>query len=405
MERNILAEGVILRERFSITGVLGEGAYGVVYGADDITASGARWAVKEIQEGALTDEERRKGRELFDREVALLRTLDHVGVPKIIDSFTQGNHHYIVMECIDGETIEDRMRNHPPVEEVLGWAVQLCDILEYLHSLEPSPMIFRDMKPSNVMVTSCGRVMLIDFGIARFFNPYKVKDTFVLGTPGFSPPEQYGRKQSDARSDIYSLCATVYYLLCEKDLEKFGFFFPPLSKFCAQLPPGLDTLLSRGLQLDPRHRYSHVGELREELKKVLSGEGADSPVSGACQALPSSPAPLQPLTPSPVPSSSAPPPAVSASPACTAGSFPSVGWLWGSLLLLVVVTRYYSFFAVFLTALYYAIPLYSLASLFHGPTRKKYGPSLVISIIFSLLMWVLLPDFLKIPGPQAGDGM
>lgn len=264
----MLASGEILNKRFIINRALGEGSYGRVYLAGDLQVRDAEWAVKETLEGEMDEEERESAIDLFEREASLLSRLNHTGIPKVVDHFSQGAAHYLVMEFIEGETLEARMKNGRPCEkEVLEWALKICDILEYLHNLNP-PLIFRDLKPSNIMLTARGRVILIDFGIARFFNPRKVKDTHILGTPGFAPPEQYGLGQSDRRSDIYSLGATIYHLLCGKDLADFNFRIPPLSQFAPGSSRELERIAGRCLQSDPPSRYQDIASLKEDLMAI-----------------------------------------------------------------------------------------------------------------------------------------
>ncbi|MDQ7824957.1 MAG: serine/threonine-protein kinase [Candidatus Eremiobacteraeota bacterium] len=272
MRSRELKAGDVLAGRYRITGVIGHGAYGIVYRADDMEVPGAQWAIKEIWEGALSEEERSEARILYEKEIAILRKLNHTGVPKVVDTFSYDTCHYLIMEYVEGKTLETLMEEGmPPLPVVVGWALKVCDILEYLHSLSPDPLIFRDLKPSNIMVTSRGRVILIDFGIARFFRAGRNKDTHILGTPGFSPPEQYGRSQSDQRSDIYSLGATFHHLLCGQDLAQFKFHVPPLRIFNTQVPRELSMVLAKCLAEAPEKRYQSVRILGEALRKVHQG--------------------------------------------------------------------------------------------------------------------------------------
>jgi len=161
-----------------------------------------KWALKEITEMELPDEERSDAVLLFTREAEILRSLNHPGLPQIFDFFSEKDSHCLVMDYIEGKTLEDIMKERSAAFshlEVLPWALQICEILKYLHDVKPDPVIFRYLKPSNIMIGNDGRIRLIDFGIARYFSPRKIKDTFFLDSPGFSPPEQYGRGQSNAR--------------------------------------------------------------------------------------------------------------------------------------------------------------------------------------------------------------
>ncbi|MGV8120870.1 MAG: protein kinase [Candidatus Xenobiia bacterium LiM19] len=271
MRDGALKTGEVLKGRYTIKSILGQGAFGVVYVADDISIAGAEWAIKEIWEGSLSTDERLEALELFRKEFNILKNLNHTGVPKVVDCFSEGARHYMVMERIEGRTLEKILdEGVPELRSVLTWALKICDILEHLHSSGPSPLIFRDLKPSNVMVTPRGRVLLVDFGIARFFNPEKSKDTCELGTPGFCSPEQYGTCQSDARSDIYSLGATLYHLLCREDLARYNFKIPPVRNFNSAVPEALERILSKCLEMDAKKRYQSIRELRLQLQSVES---------------------------------------------------------------------------------------------------------------------------------------
>jgi len=248
-----LTPGTIVRERYQINGILGEGASGTVYSVDDRAIAGARWAMKEIRNDLLPPDERADRLNLFARECSLLAKLNHTGLPKVIDSFSTGDRHYMVMEFIEGESLHTRLRDRGiPFEphQVIPWVCQVLDILEYLHGQEP-PVIFRDLKPSNIVITAGGKAKLIDFGIARLFQPGKPQDTQVMGTPGFSAPEQYGTGQTDARSDVYSLGATMFSLLCSQDPERYHFQFPPPVTINENIPPWLSSIISKALAIRP----------------------------------------------------------------------------------------------------------------------------------------------------------
>jgi serine/threonine protein kinase len=174
------------------------------------------------------------------------------------------------MEYIDGFTLEELLeRNNAPFPErrVLGWARQLCDVLNYLHSQHP-PIIFRDMKPGNIMLTRNGRVKLIDFGIARLFQHSSSHDTQLLGTPGFAPPEQYGKSQTDERSDIYSLAITLYQLMTNMLSEK-GFGLRDVQAINSTISLPVARALEKAAALDPEERFQSV----EAFRRALLGEG------------------------------------------------------------------------------------------------------------------------------------
>ena len=266
----MLIEGEILKERYKIQRVLGQGAYGTVYLAEDQQISGVMWAVKEIWESDLEFSEQQEALEAFEHEAQLLKNLNHPGLPKVVDFFSSGPGHYLVMEYIAGKSLEDFCREHErPIrqDEILFWINKITDILDYLHTQAP-PIIFRDLKPSNIIVTSGGRIKLVDFGIARYYNPEKEHDTTNLGTPGFCAPEQYGKGQSDARTDIYSFGATFYYALSKQDMAAFNFKFPSLIRYNPRISPRLADIMMRCLNVEPQARFQSIGELKEALKMM-----------------------------------------------------------------------------------------------------------------------------------------
>jgi len=291
----MLNPGDKVRDRFRVERKIGGGAFGTVYLVSDDMRPLMKWALKEITEMDLPEEERRDAVHLFTREAEILRSLNHPGLPQILDFFSENDSHYLVMEYIEGKTLEEIMKDRSaafPHLEVLPWALQICEILKYLHGIKPEPVIFRDLKPSNIMVGSDGRLRLIDFGIARYFSPRKTKDTFFLGTPGFSPPEQYGRGQSDARSDIFALGATLYYLLSRAEMEKYSIKFPPLNTVAPGIPEWLEKIVMRCLSVNPGERYQSVPTLLEDLRNrqfsVDEKEGDQAASSGQAGGLQSS---------------------------------------------------------------------------------------------------------------------
>jgi serine/threonine protein kinase len=241
-----------------------------VYKAND-TRQGNLVAIKEMSLSTVAENDRSQAIQNFLAEARILSRLNHPNLPVFTDFFTEGPRHFLVMEFIDGSTLEDLLdRNKGPFSEprVLGWARQLCDVLEYLHNQQP-PVIFRDMKPSNIMLTRSGRIKLIDFGIARLFRNRGSQDTQLLGTPGFAPPEQYGSAQTDDRSDIYSLAMTLFQLLtCSISENGFGLTnvhanFPHISSPVARA-------LEKATSLRAEDRYESIVVFR----RALLGVGA-----------------------------------------------------------------------------------------------------------------------------------
>ncbi|MDQ7826700.1 MAG: serine/threonine-protein kinase [Candidatus Eremiobacteraeota bacterium] len=269
-----LKEGETIKDRYKVERLIGEGATGFVYLVTEISNPAITWAVKEIVSSLPAGAEQSEILEQFQRECAILQNLNHTGLPKVGETFSEEERHYLVMEYIDGENLllKLKIRESPfTFEELLPVISQLTSILEYLHGQDP-PVIFRDLKPSNIMITAKGRVKLIDFGIARHFTPGKVRDTYIMGTPGFSAPEQYGKEQTDPKSDLYSLAVTVYFLLTKEDPEKFAFKFPPVTQFNSTVPQWLSAVLSRALEEDREKRFPSVGEMLKEIRKNVHSE-------------------------------------------------------------------------------------------------------------------------------------
>jgi len=264
-------EGIIAG-KYEIIETLGQGSYGTVYLVEEVGNQGMRWALKEIVETRIPTDERYHVLELFRREAEMLKNLSHPGLPSIEDFFSIDERHYLVMEFIAGENLEvvKELENGLfECQEIIDWAIQIALIIEYLHSQNPEPIVFRDLKPSNIMLTYPERrIKLVDFGIARYFSPEKLKDTQFLGTLGFSPPEQYGRGQSDQRSDIYSYGATLYYLLTNLDMTKCSFQFTPVRKINAGVPPLLESIIMKCLSMNPGERFQSMAEILKEMENL-----------------------------------------------------------------------------------------------------------------------------------------
>lgn len=249
---------------------IGHGGMAAVYQARD-TRRGTLVAIKEMSLSTVSTNERPQAIQNFLAEARILSRLKHPNLPAFTDFFTEGARHFLVMEYIDGSTLEDLLeRNNGPFPEprVLGWARQLCDVLEYLHNQQP-PVIFRDMKPGNVMLTRSGRIKLIDFGIARLFRSSGSQDTQLLGTPGFAPPEQYGGAQTDERSDIYSLAMTLFQLLTCSISEN-GFGLTNVHANFPRISPPVARALEKATSLRPEDRYDSIVVFR----RALLGDGA-----------------------------------------------------------------------------------------------------------------------------------
>ncbi len=266
--------GTRFDDRFRVLGVLGQGAMGAVYDVQDEKLVGVRWALKELDLGVVLEKEKDEAIALFQREAAIIGQLSHPGCPRLVHQFTtdRGGPAF-VMTRVDGVPLDQLLFqiNRPlSALETLPILLQVCHILEHLHSQDP-PIIFRDLKPSNLMLSEYGAVTLIDFGIARRYDPKKSKDTQELGTPGFCSPEQYGRGQTTVRSDLYALGSTAYFLLTRAELQNFAFKVPPLED---QNPKPevkqLSDLLGELMRLLPKERPESVRVVRPRLEKIFS---------------------------------------------------------------------------------------------------------------------------------------
>lgn len=260
--------GSILAGRYRVERLLGEGASSRVWLARDTRDRGSVWALKELDFRALAPADRLEALDLFEREAAILIRLRHPSLPRVTHRFAQEGREFLVMERVEGPTLADILRGHgQPLEEALvaAWGVQLCEVLGYLHGLRP-PVVYRDLKPSNVMVSVRGPVKLVDFGIARPMRPGRPGDTTAYGTPGYAPPEQY-QGRAEPRSDLYALGATLFELLTARDPQPFGFAFPPARDFNPHLSPEMEGLLARCLQVDPAGRPESAEELKIALEE------------------------------------------------------------------------------------------------------------------------------------------
>src|SRR6266699_2894523 len=229
----------LLQQRYVIVGQAGKGGMGAVYQAVDTRDTHRRVAIKEMSQGHLSDTGLAEATAQFQREAALLGRLSHPNLPHIYNAFNERGRSYLVMDFIDGKTLLQLLKESGfrplPVAQVLDYALQLCDVLAYLHQQHP-PIIFRDLKPTNVMVTANGHVFLIDFGIARIFKEGQEQDTALLGSPGYAAPEQHGSAQTNPRSDLYSLGATLHCCLTGRDPYNADdrFRFPPVRQYNQQ---------------------------------------------------------------------------------------------------------------------------------------------------------------------------
>src|SRR6185437_5677137 len=205
--------------------------------AEDLRLAARRCALAEVVDNFTNPDAQRQAVEAFQREADMLARLNNEHIPRVFDRFSEQNRHYLVMEYIDGATLEEEMKlagGRLAEARVIDIALQILDTLAYLHGLEP-PVIYRDLKPSNVMMMANGQAKLIDFGIARHFQPEQ--NATLIGTQGYAPPEQY-RGKVELRSDLYALGATMHHALSGRDpANEAPFSFPPLATLCPDVKP------------------------------------------------------------------------------------------------------------------------------------------------------------------------
>jgi len=268
-----LQPGSVLQGRYKITGVLGVGGMGSVYQARDMHFPNVtrHVAVKEMLNLASDPNLREMTLKNFEREANILAELSHPAIPKIFDYFSNKDRAYLVMEYINGhdlEAIVNRMPDFIPMDMVRKWATELCDVLNYLHTHQPEPIIFRDVKPSNIMIDHQGNVRLIDFGIAKTFQSNQ-KGT-MIGTEGYSPPEQY-RGEASPAGDIYALGATLHHILTRRDprLEPpFSFIERPIRQTNPNVPTDFEAIVIRSLAYEPDTRFPTAGAMKEAIEAL-----------------------------------------------------------------------------------------------------------------------------------------
>ena len=262
----------LLKNRYRIIAQIGSGGYGKVYKAVDTGFANRQVAIKEMLQQGLNEQEIVEVTEAFKREALMLATMTHPNLPSIYDYFTENGSYYLVMSFIDGVTLGDYLVSKGgvlPTEKVLQIGIQLATVLSFLHTKKPA-IIFRDLKPSNVMRTPDGQIYLIDFGIARHFKQGKVKDTLILGSPGYAAPEQYGRSQTSPQTDIYSLGVLLHQLLTGVDPSRAPFAQKPLKLLDY---PQLANLIMCMLELDVKKRPLSMGNIKREMQRIISGRG------------------------------------------------------------------------------------------------------------------------------------
>jgi len=289
-----LDEGTVLNGRYEIIRKIGGGGMGAVYLASDKNLGGVLRAVKEMVQSYIEDEQQEKAVSDFKRESLLLTSLDHPTIPTIYDYFFDEKEarFYLVMKYISGGDLAGRLRSAPEsrIDElnVTQWAIQIADVLDYLHNRQP-PIVYRDLKPANVMVDgNSGRVMLIDFGIARWVNKEE-KGVTAVGTMGYAPPELFSGNV-EARSDIYSLGSTMFHLLTGADPQSnplliFDFQKHPRPRqINPQLSDQMERILMRSVEYNADKRFANADEMRKTLEEHLENLKANRVTFGVKEA-------------------------------------------------------------------------------------------------------------------------
>jgi outer membrane protein assembly factor BamB/tRNA A-37 threonylcarbamoyl transferase component Bud32 len=273
-----LQAGVTLEDRYLILGVLGRGGMSSVYKGRDLHFPNVTRlvAIKEMTIMAADQTMYEMIVRNFEREADLLATLSHPAMPRVYDYFTHESNSYLVMEFIEGKDLEAMLlETDEPISEdkVVAWAVELCEVLAYLHNHQPQPVVFRDLKPSNIMVDHHEHIRLIDFGIARNFQPGQ-KGT-MIGTEGYSPPEQY-RGEASPVGDVYALGATLHHLLTKRDPRgepPFSFSERPIRQINPKVSAELEAVVDGALKYDPKDRFPNIEAMKQALMAAAKKTG------------------------------------------------------------------------------------------------------------------------------------
>lgn len=263
----MLIPGQMFNNRYMIMQEIAEGGQSIVYMAQDRSAFDRLVAVKEFKMNSVALADLHAAIDQFEKTASLLAHLNHPNIAQIYEYVTLGNVPYLVTEFVNGNTLEQHLRASPnglPEEQVKQWGAQLCDVLAYLHSQTP-PIIFRDLKPDNIMLAPTGMLKLIDFGIARTFKLGRAADTELLGTPGYSPPEQYGRGQTGPYSDVYALGATLLRVATGYDPSLTPFQLPHADKVRPDISRSFSEALTCSTDLDYRKRFPTMHAFRQAL--------------------------------------------------------------------------------------------------------------------------------------------
>jgi outer membrane protein assembly factor BamB/tRNA A-37 threonylcarbamoyl transferase component Bud32 len=279
-----LPDGHLLQDRYRVLGLLAVGGMSTVYKAQDLRFSQVTrlCVVKEMLHTTIDPQVRTMMESRFEREANILASLNHPGIVQVYDFFSESDRSYLILEYVDGKNLDAILGDTEGFlseAQVVNWAIQVCEVLSYLHSHEPQPIIFRDIKPANIMLDSHRRIRLVDFGIARIFQSGH-KGT-MIGTEGYNPPEQY-RGFAEPRVDVYALGATMHHLLSKQDPRTevpFSFHERPIHNTNPTVSRELTEIVNRALQYDNNKRYGSAEEMQRALMRLNSARGISGTAS------------------------------------------------------------------------------------------------------------------------------
>ncbi|RDW21726.1 serine/threonine protein kinase [Oceanobacillus chungangensis] len=258
----LIERGDLLNNKYIVLSHIASGGMSEVYLIEEKNNLGKRWAVK------ITSITNKLAAKLKD-EARLLSELHHSSLPHVVDFFQTEEYFYLVQEYVEGVSLSDQMalyNNQLPMETILHIGIELCEVLHYLHNQKPYPIIYRDIKPGNIMVMNNRSIKLIDFGIARRFQENLIQDTVQVGTVGFAAPEQFEKRQTDRRTDLFSLGALLYYLVSK---GKYVYIAQkPIRDFNKKIPKDLEKCINKLVQLQPKDRIQDAREAKKLLLKA-----------------------------------------------------------------------------------------------------------------------------------------
>ncbi|MCP4358787.1 MAG: serine/threonine protein kinase [Chloroflexi bacterium] len=282
-----LPNNTILRERYKLTNIVGQGGMGSVYRAEDLRLPGRLCAIKEVQpDPDVSLKIQVQGQEQFLKEASILAQLDHPSLPKVSDFFSDNGRDYLVMDYVPGDDLRQRLKKNNgrlPVKIVCTWASQILEALHYLHTQSP-PVLHRDIKPANIKLTPDGRIKLVDFGLVKLMATDDVRTITVVqgrGTALYTPLEQYGSDSghTDVRTDIYAVGATLYHLLTDSPPPnaKARFLNPAIlispDDLNSELSPYISDAILWAMEMHPDERPSTINEFRQALFGIKSRPG------------------------------------------------------------------------------------------------------------------------------------